>query len=104
MNQYNEHTYSELLSQLLDGELDSSMESDFYREFGSNPELQAELEQNIMIKEAIKGDTEAFTPPAALTSSVFNKLGYSYPYSQPKAFLWGDFFKRAAVPAMIGIF
>lgn len=103
MNNFTDNTNSELLTQLLDGELNASNEETLYAELGKSKELQEELRQQLLIRESIRKDTEAFTPPAAAVVGLFDKLGYAAPYaamtgsSVIKATFWNSMFKRATV-------
>lgn len=81
MGKLNGITASEKLTLMLDGELDPLQEQELMAEIEANPELQEEMDQLISIREAIITDTEAFTPPAAVTSSVFSSIGYMAPAS-----------------------
>jgi hypothetical protein len=74
-------TSSEKLTLLLDGELDPGQEEALMAEIDNSPELQEEMDQLLSIREALVKDTEAFTPPAAVTSSVFSAIGYMAPAS-----------------------
>lgn len=103
MENYSNNTTSEQISMLLDGELDAMQEDQLFRDIADNPEYQREMQQNISIKEAVKKDTEAFSPPADLTSSLFDKLGYANPYGAPKAMPWANFFRKTAAPALVGL-
>lgn len=103
MKDYINNTNSELLTQLLDGELNAMHEESLYAELGSSKELQEELRQQLLIRDAIGKDTEAFTPPAAAVTGLFDKLGYATPYAVPtgnsalKTPFWHTMFKRASV-------
>jgi hypothetical protein len=103
MNNYLNNTNSELLTQLLDGELNAMHEESLYAELGKSKELQEELRQQLLIRESIRKDTEAFTPPAAAVTGLFEKLGYAAPYSVVsgntalKTPFWHTMFKRATV-------
>jgi hypothetical protein len=79
MKEFSNETPSELLTQLMDNELDSVMEPALYDALASSAELQEEHKYHIAVREAIKKDSEAFTPPIATVSSLFNKLGYAPP-------------------------
>ncbi|MCO5249876.1 MAG: hypothetical protein M9949_00455 [Candidatus Kapabacteria bacterium] len=102
MKDYINNTNSELLTQLLDGELNAMHEESLYAELGKSKELQEELRQQLLIRESIRKDTEAFTPPAAAVTGLFEKLGYATPYSVVsgtalKTTFWHTMFKRATV-------
>ncbi|PKL86129.1 MAG: hypothetical protein CVV22_04365 [Ignavibacteriae bacterium HGW-Ignavibacteriae-1] len=78
-------------------------EESLYAELGKSKELQEELRQQLLIRESIRKDTEAFTPPAAAVTGLFDKLGYATPYSVVsgntalKTPFWHTMFKRATV-------
>lgn len=103
MDNFKENTNSEMLTQLLDGELSSAHEESLYSELSKSKELQEELRQQLLIRESIRKDTEAYNPPSAAVIGLFNKLGYAPPYaittggSLLKAAFWNTMFKRASV-------
>lgn len=79
MNEINNLSYSEMLHLMLDGELDSSYETTLFNELSHNEVLRQEMRQMLAIRESVKKDFEAFTPPASVTKSLFSKLGYTAP-------------------------
>jgi hypothetical protein len=79
MNEYNANNPSEMLHLLLDGELDSSMEASLFTSLLGNEELRNEMRELISIRESVRRDVEAFTPPISATSGIFSKLGYTIP-------------------------
>jgi len=79
MNELNNLSYSEMLHLMLDGELDSSYETSLFNELSQNEELRQEMRDMLAIRESIKKDFEAFTPPASVTKSIFNSLNFSVP-------------------------
>ncbi|GAB1370243.1 hypothetical protein MASR1M45_03030 [Candidatus Kapaibacterium sp.] len=106
MENFDNDASSELLTQLLDGELDSAQEQFLYEELSLSPELQTELKHHLAVREAVRKDTEAFTPPAEAVNAVFNSLGYKVPPNNSLGiikrspillFLW----KRAYVPVAL---
>jgi len=84
MNTYNAQNPSEMLHLLFDGELDSSMETPLYASLVQNEDLRSELRELIAIRDSIRRDVEAYTPPFAATQGIFSKLGYTPPII-PKA-------------------
>lgn len=95
MNTYENMTNSELLTMLLDGELSGEQETQIYSALAEDPELQAQLEHQLAIKEVVKSDTEAFTPPLEATFNIFNKLGYAVPAGIPAMkSIWNKLFNR----------
>lgn len=82
MDLNSKYSASELLTQLLDGELDSNTEQLLYDNLAQNPELQSEMKDMLSIRESIRKDTEAFTPPAELSKQVFSNLGFVQPVPQ----------------------
>jgi hypothetical protein len=79
MNDLNQHTNSELISLLLDGQLDREQEKTLYQNISADSEMQEELQELLSIRESVKKDYEAYNPPAELTNKVFAGLGYSAP-------------------------
>jgi hypothetical protein len=106
MKNFTNETSSELLTQLMDGELDSISESSLYDELAGSPELQYELKNHLAVRSAIQKDTEAFTPPAESVKAIFESLGYAPPPNVSNGIIRRNpflltFFKRAAVPLAI---
>ncbi|MFC2131314.1 hypothetical protein ACFLSQ_07755 [Bacteroidota bacterium] len=85
MNTYNPHNPSEMLHLLVDGELESSLETPLYASLLENEELRSELRELIAIRESIRKDVEAYTPPVAATRGIFARLGYTAPVPPPVA-------------------
>lgn len=76
MKEYIEQTPSELLNLLLDGELEESQESTLFSSLSESGELRNELHELLAIRESVKNDIEAFTPPVEATKGVFAQLGF----------------------------
>lgn len=83
MENYSNSTPSEMLTLLLDGELDNAGEQALYANLAKDAELQTELRDMLAIRESVKLDSEAFTPPAEAKTAIFKKLGYSEPECKP---------------------
>jgi len=79
MNTYNMHNPSEMLHLLVDGELDTSLETPLYSALLESDELRNELRELIALRESMRKDVEAFTPPVAATQNIFRQLGYTVP-------------------------
>jgi negative regulator of sigma E activity len=77
MNELQPNSYSEMLNLLVDGELDSSHESGVFSELSHSEDLRIEFRELMSIRDSIRMDTEAFTPPLNVASSLFDKLGFS---------------------------
>ncbi len=77
MTEYTANNSSEMLNLLIDGELDSTMETQLYASLLANEDLRTELRELITIREAVRKDTEAFALPTGATQNVFSKLGFS---------------------------
>ncbi len=78
----NGNTPSELLSMLVDGELDSTQETSLYTYLAGSEELRAEMRELLAIKESVRNDTEAFTIPQGMKKRVFAAVGLT-PASSP---------------------
>lgn len=108
MKEFANETPSELLTRLMDNELEQELEHELYDALAVSSELQEEHKYHIAVREALKRDSEAYTPPLATVNSLFNKLGYTPP--APASISGGlirrspfisAFFKRAAVPLLL---
>lgn len=106
MNTYYQNNPSEMLTLLLDGELSEVQQELLYKELATNTSLQKELEQMIAIREAVRNDVEAFSPPAQVTASLFNKLGYNpvTAFVAPKPTFWAMVTqRRVAIPVVASL-
>jgi hypothetical protein len=72
-------TPSDLIQELLDGEIDSSMEVRLYAQLASNADLRQEFRQHLALRATVQRDRAALVPPLSLTSSVFSSLGFAAP-------------------------
>ncbi len=106
MSEYYE-TQSELLTQLVDGEISAEQSEQLFASLSLDKDLRIEYQEHIAIKETIRKDIEAFTPPVATTNAIFAKLGYASPTgtnSIPKVIApWSLLMKRAVAPAMLAV-
>jgi hypothetical protein len=83
MKEYTNMTPSELLTLLLDGELDSSQEATLFAELAKNTELQDELREMLAIRQSVQHDFEAFSPPPDAAQGVFDRVGLDNPSAVP---------------------
>lgn len=70
---------TDLIQELLDGELDSSMEVSLYAQLASNADLRQEMRQLLALRATVQRDRAALVPPLSLTNSVFSGLGFAAP-------------------------
>jgi hypothetical protein len=75
METMNGNTPSELLSMLVDGELDSTQETGLYAYLANSEELRAQMRELLAIKESVRNDVEAFTIPAGAKNNIFAAVG-----------------------------
>jgi hypothetical protein len=108
MNEFEKNNASELLTQLLDGELESVNEPALFSAMATDKDLFDELKQHLAIRDAIRKDTEAFTPPQETVNAVFTSLGYRAPGNAPlpvamisKSADWGKYLRRAVPFALL---
>lgn len=78
MSLINQHNASEYLTLYMDGELDSSLISEFENELASNLELQSEYKELLAIRGAIQSNVKRLIPPYESTTAIFESLGLSY--------------------------
>lgn len=79
MEKYNENNASEMLTKLMDNELDPSDKKKIMDQLKSNEDLKLEKEAHQKIRDAIQKDEDSFKPPIAATTTVFGTLGMKYP-------------------------
>jgi hypothetical protein len=78
---YNQN-YSELLTYLVDGELNDTESAALFTRLADNEDLRTEMQDHLRIRESVRNDSEAFTPPIDATKAVFTSLGFNPPYAQ----------------------
>lgn len=66
---------NELILEYLDGTLDPAVEQELFETLAGQPELRTTLRGFVQIGDAVRGDREAFTPPAAVEASLMRRLG-----------------------------
>ena len=71
--------YSELINQLIDGELDTAAEASLYARLAADADLRTSLREQLAMRFAIQEDRALLVPPAALTNKVFTGLGFTAP-------------------------
>lgn len=103
METNNREYLSELVTGFTDGELTHEEELLLKSEMNSDSSLIDEMKHHILVKDTVKKDIEAFTPPAEAVKGVFSALGYSSPYANkpPVKKSWFPLFRRASVLALL---
>ncbi len=79
MEDFKNNSASEMLTLLLDGEIPPELEQSLYDSLAKEEELQTEMKEHLAIRELVRSDVEAFTPPADFTDAVFANLGFQVP-------------------------
>jgi len=96
-NLYN-YSDSEMLTLLLDGELEAEAGQDLLKRIEIDPELTKQMESEMQIKEICGEGKYLITPPNQLTNELFEKLGYAGSNMQkPVALFSGNILKRSFV-------
>lgn len=67
---------SELLTRYLDGELDPAQEAEVHAMLADDPSLGEEMSEQLAIRDSIKNDAEAYTPPPGSDSKIYSRLGF----------------------------
>ncbi|MFW5662999.1 MAG: hypothetical protein ACOCZW_04670 [Bacteroidota bacterium] len=67
----------QLIYEFLDGTLSREEEQELYAMISSNEDMQAELKQQLALKNAVKSDKKAFTPKAENAEKIFSELGFT---------------------------
>ncbi len=103
------NTPSELITQLIDGEISAQQNEQLFVALSVDKDLRQELQEHIAIRESVRNDIEAFTPPIAATNAIFAKLGYATPNgindNKPKVIpLWSNWMSKAVAPAVLAVF
>jgi hypothetical protein len=85
---------SQLLNLLVDGEIEEVHETTLFTALAEDGELRNELKELLAIREAVRNDVEAFTPPVNASKSIFSAIGFDTPIGN----------SPAAIPASNGSF
>lgn len=103
MKTYDKNYLSELVTQFVDGEISPSDENILREALANDTELMDQLKFQLNLKELVKNDIEAFTPPSTAAKSIFSSLGYNSPYNtaivNPNR--WKTFFKIGVPLALL---
>lgn len=93
---------SEMLSLLVDGELSSAQESILYSQLAINDELRNEFRELLALRDSVKLDTEAFTPPANSLGNILSGIGFNntIPYNSNSLLKTktNNLFRRLLIP------
>jgi hypothetical protein len=89
-------THSDLIYLFVDGEASPAERSKLYEALANNPELQAEFEDAMRMKEAVEREVIAAVPPPSLTEALFLRAGVAVPVAVSSAV-------APAVPALTNI-
>jgi hypothetical protein len=73
--------HSQLINDLLDGELDSAGEAALFGMLANDSDLRADFMQQLAIKTALQQDRATLVPPISLTGAVFTGLGFAAPFA-----------------------
>jgi hypothetical protein len=72
-------SYSRLIHDYLDGQLDAAEEDDLFSALARNSELRVEFNQQMRLGVAAQADMGSIAPPMASTNMIFSSLGFSIP-------------------------
>ncbi len=89
MTEHTDFMESRMLYAYLDGELDGAHEEALFRMLSDDSALRAEMQDQLTIRKAVQHDSQAYTPPAAVTAAIFSTLGFSIPSTAEAATLGG---------------
>lgn len=78
-------THSDLIYLFVDGEASPAERSKLYDALANNPELQAEFEDAMRMKEAVEREVQTAIPPPSLTESLFLRAGVAVPVAATSA-------------------
>ncbi len=85
MKEFGDQNYSELLNLMMDGELPEAQEAELFAELSNSDELKNELRELLAMRQSVRNDTEAYTPPSTSRENVFAALGITRNPVQPAA-------------------
>ncbi|ROL57196.1 hypothetical protein D9V86_12330 [Bacteroidetes/Chlorobi group bacterium ChocPot_Mid] len=81
-------SYSRLIHEYLDSQLDAVNEDVLFAELAKNSDLRVEFNQQVQLQNVAMSDMRTISPPTESTNTIFNSLGFSIPS--------GDYLRRIA--------
>lgn len=72
-------SYSKLIHDYLDGELNGSEQDMLFSELSANSEVRTEFNQQMKLHLIAQNDMATITPPVSTTNAIFSQLGFSIP-------------------------
>lgn len=78
LSEYN-NSLSDLVYLFVDGETTPAQEELLFSSLASNPELQQELQEAILIRSTLEKDCSALAVPPETTATIFQKAGFGTP-------------------------
>ncbi|MFH1049642.1 MAG: hypothetical protein V1779_01785 [bacterium] len=88
-------SYSKLIHEYLDSQLNAVNEDVLFAELAKNPDLRVEFNQQVQLQNVAMSDMRTISPPAESTNAIFTSLGFSIPS--------GDYLRRIAPNPESGI-
>ncbi|MFC2130213.1 hypothetical protein ACFLSQ_02140 [Bacteroidota bacterium] len=79
-------SYSKLIHEYLDGQLNMVREDVLFAELAQNSELRVDFNQQVQLQNVALSDMRTISPPADSTNVIFSSLGFAIPSN--------DYFKR----------
>jgi len=70
---------SELVYLFVDGETTSAQEQVLFSHLATDADLQAELQEAILIRSTLEQDCSALAVPPETTAAIFSKAGFALP-------------------------
>jgi hypothetical protein len=81
-------SYDLLIHQYLDSGLDDVRQEALFAEIARNPEVRSEFNSQLKLQNIAKMDLNSISPPADITSNIFQKLEFSVPSTVEKVGFW----------------
>ncbi len=75
-------SYSKLIHEYLDRQLNGANEDALFSELARDPDLRVEFNQQVQIQSVASSDMAMISPPAESTNSIFSSLNFSIPSSE----------------------
>jgi|GEM_PF-5368805 len=88
-------SYSKLIHEYLDSQLNAVNEDVLFAELAKNPDLRVEFNQQVQFQNVAMSDMRTISPPTESTNAIFNSLGFTIPSS--------DYLRRIAPNPESGI-
>lgn len=95
-------SYDLLIHEYLDTGLDDARQEALFAEIARNPEVRNEFNSQLKLQNIARMDLNSISPPADITSNIFQKLEFSVPSNAEKVGFWNRT-NTAIISVLLGL-